>query len=158
MANLQVRITLAGLLVSALLASCVTIPHQPVACNQIRTVSYEVGVLTTTLRLSPQPTINEVLECFGKPDAYYIATLPAERPGMLLAMYYPSKGLIFGHVSYGDGITSFNGDSLITDISIMTPGTITNTIQHGEHNANPDEVLKALRLWPAHLDVLKLEK
>src|SRR5689334_6304058 len=98
--NSQRYSLLCWLFAGMLLAGCISKPREPVACVQIRTVSYEAGVITTTLRLSPQPTVGDVLRCFGKPDAYLIARRPASDsagPGSEFDMIYPSRGLIFSH-------------------------------------------------------------
>src|SRR6266498_1525809 len=79
-----------------MLTGCSTGQHSPVECRQIRTVSYETGVITTSLRLSPQPSVDDVLRCFGSPDAYHIARLNVpDNTGFAFALFYPRKGLTF---------------------------------------------------------------
>jgi hypothetical protein len=144
-----------GLLSIVVMTACLSQPRPLVACDQIRTKSYETGVITTSLFLSPQPTIGEVLKCFGDPDAYYIADNPApDSSGIAFAMFYPAKGLVFYHNSYSTGITTFHKDSLLTGVTIILPGTITSTI-YGVYNT-PDEVITKTVPWPSKFDVIRL--
>ena len=141
--------------------------HRPLECEQIRTTSYDPGVITTTLRLSPQPSIYDVVRCFGKPDAYHItaldsekpefvlSTISPEKPGIMLSMFYPQRGLTFSHISY-DEDPSFSQSSLMTDVTIILPRTITGTIN--AEFINPEGVLTEIRPWPDTFDKLKLDK
>jgi hypothetical protein len=136
--------------------ACSTSSRQPVTCNEIRTKSYEEGVVTTTLILSPNPTVGEVLNCFGNPDSYFIDRLFApDSSGIVLAMFYPKKGLTIGYVGYS-AIREFNANSLLNRIVIMPSATITEMV-HAEYKA-PEEVLAKRKPWPNPFTSIELDK
>jgi hypothetical protein len=61
----------------------------------------ESDIQVIHVRLSPQPTIGEVVRCFGKPDAYFMREIGVERLGVDLTIWYLGKGWMFGY--YGSG-------------------------------------------------------
>jgi len=142
-----------------LLMSCMAQTHQgrqPISCDQITTRSYETGVITTNLTLSIQPTVNEVIRCFGKPAAYQLTNLPILRTQF--TMLYPSRGLAYGYTSGEGKDTTINAELLLTTVIIRTPSTTITDMVHSVYVVAAEKVLAELRPWPEKFDSLHLDR
>jgi hypothetical protein len=111
--------------------------------------NFEPGGLLISAELRPQPTVDEVVACLGKPEAYELRTLSApDGTGVRLALWYPGQGAIFSYVKYGAAPPVFGGKSVLSEATVFAPGTIDQVTERFYAGQGADALRAALQAWP----------
>jgi hypothetical protein len=105
--------------------------------------------------ISLEPTLDEILACFGPPDLYQSQYF-ADHPYMVfdLSLLYLDKGISVTAMRFLEDLEPpvVNGDVIMTDMTITAPGTAKEVIKYlyrpWFEEDEYDEMLKDWKPWP----------
>ncbi|MCL4506709.1 MAG: hypothetical protein M1434_11105 [Chloroflexi bacterium] len=125
------------------------------------------NVTYITVNLSNQPTVDEVLACFGEPSSYQATNMIYPDRTFIFNLWYPEQGVVLGHsVIPGLGnvldhllghVGIVDGNTLIGSIEVVKPDSLENMIGQLYDKANWDKVTRSLKPWPGSIDKVRVD-
>ncbi|MFC1465068.1 MAG: hypothetical protein ACFLMY_09485 [Candidatus Brachytrichaceae bacterium NZ_4S206] len=111
-----------------------------------------------TVSLSPEPVIEEVIQCFGQPDLYNVMSMPgAEGDGTRLSLWYLSRGVVFHYTGFNlKRRTRYDRLSSLNEVAIMKPGSIFDMARQIYSAEAAAYVSGSAKTWPTNLVTLEL--
>ncbi len=100
----------------------------------------------------PEPTVADVLRCFGRPELYAVRDIPAESMQIKFSMWYLSRGLIFETVeSKGFIPKKFNLTSMLHGPLLAVPSGSAEQMASSWWTTDPEYIaslMADLKPWP----------
>ena len=119
------------------------------------------------VELSSQPTIDEVVGCFGAPSHYQATDMIYPDRTFIFNLWYLERGVVLEH-SVIPGLNNVldhflgragavDGNTLIESISVVKPDSAENMISQLYHKTNVGKALLSLKPWPGSIDKVSVD-
>ncbi|GEM_PF-2657136 len=119
------------------------------------------------VELSSQPTIDEVVGCFGAPSHYQATDMIYPDRTFIFNLWYLERGVVLEH-SVIPGLNNVldhflgragavDGNTLIESISVVKPDSAENMISQLYYKTNVGKVLSSLKPWPGSIDKVSVD-
>ena len=119
------------------------------------------------VELSIQPTVDEVVTCFGAPSHYQATDMIYPDRTFIFNLWYLERGVVLEH-SEIPGLNNVldhflgragavDGNTLIESISVVKPDSAENMISQLYYKTNVGKVLSSLKPWPGSIDKVSVD-
>jgi hypothetical protein len=100
--------------------------------------------------LDPQPTLKDVMNCYGAPSWFAIVDAPApHNSGVRFTVWYPALGLRFEWNEYGNWIRKeFTEETPLKSLIVSKPGTLDEQVESIAGKAFKSDAMKTIKPWP----------